>query len=66
MGNVSTKPSYDSVGFHVTYPATDLLVGDVFRTTPSYDFRRCPCDVVAVKSHNDFEEASCVSMCKHV
>ena len=30
MGNVLTKPSYDSVGFHVTYPATDLLVGDVF------------------------------------
>ena len=29
MGNVSTKPSYDSEGFHVTYPATDLLVGDV-------------------------------------
>ncbi len=29
MGNVLTKPSYDSEGFRVTYPATDLLVGDV-------------------------------------
>ena len=29
MGDVETKPSYDSEGFHVTYPATDLLVDNV-------------------------------------
>jgi hypothetical protein len=30
----------------------------MFRTKLSYDFWRCPCDVVAVESHDDFEEAA--------
>jgi hypothetical protein len=56
-GQCFDKPLYDSVGFHVTYPATDLLVGDVFNKAAVW-FWRCPCDVVAVKSHDDFEEAA--------
>ena len=30
VGDLSTKPTYDSEGFHVTYYATDILVGDVW------------------------------------
>ena len=37
MCDVETKPSYDSEGFHVIYPSTNLLMGDVWEKL-SYDF----------------------------
>ena len=41
MGNVKTKPLYDSAGFHVIDPATNLLVSDVLDKA-AFDLWRCP------------------------
>ena len=45
MGNVKTKPSYDSAGFHVIDPATNLLVSNVLNKA-AFDLWRCPWELL--------------------